>query len=283
MGVIRMTWNILSILITVIFVIALIWFVLYPTPIKYVLQCFVPKTEYEPNANYTTVKNYILYTNAKSNHTKLIVIIPGGAGLLNSIANIYGFMNKLNETLGDDYDILTFSYPVRFKHTIRDSMLRVNEVLSDFTHYEEIHGIGLSFGSLLLGAFNNKESNILSSQQMQVPQIGIKFKTFTGICGMYQPFFNVKLLTWLFDFYIMRGTPGIKLYSCYGMPIPKLIITSNSDFLVSQSTKFLQSENAESLSYPTANLPHTFPQYINLPEAQQSIVKIVDFIKQNSN
>jgi len=283
MGILKFGWNIFSIVLTIILVIALIWFIINPIPVKYVFSYFAPKTIFQPNGNHTATKDYTLYTNTNSKHDKLVVIIPGGAGLLNGIDNLYGFMNMLNENLGDGFDILTFSYPVRFKHTIHDSMLMMNRVLEQFLHYDQVHAIGISFGALLIGAFYNKEENTQASQQMNLPKIGMRFKSFVGVCGMYEPFFNIDLISWLFKVYIMRNTLGLKRYTCYGMSIPRLIISADSDFLVAQSSKFIKTEPCESKIYTSHTLPHAFPQYINLSEAKESIVNISKFIIKNTS
>lgn len=279
MGSLSTSWNIFTIILTLAFIVCLIYFAFVPSVVKPIISHFIPNTVYKPNANHVIKENYTLYTNAQSKHNRLIVIIPGGAGLFSGIENIYGLLNQLNDKLGDTYDIVTFTYPVRFKYTIRESMLAINGILKNFLHYEEVHAIGISFGTLLIGAFYHKESLKLISDQMNIPQIGLKFKSLTGICGMYEPKFNVDIMTWLFNLYIMRNTPAIKQYTCYDMRIPKLIISSKSDFLVAQSAKFIQSESCDYKIYDSKILPHAFPQFINLDEAKNAIQLISNFIR----
>jgi alpha-beta hydrolase superfamily lysophospholipase len=208
-----------------------------------------------------------------------VVIFIGGAGIYSSIGNVYGLANELNVQLGEEYDIIAFNYPTRYKYTVREMLLSINEKLKYVIHYENIHVIGISFGALLAGAFYHKEQDINASKQMEVPQIGMKFKTFTILSGLIETKFNSKLLEKIFALWILRGTPGLIHYTCYKMKIPKFVVSARSDFLVAQSTKFIQEEHCEFKIYESTILPHAFPQIINLPEAQDAIKRIVKFIQ----
>lgn len=274
--------TIFTILISVLVIILLAWVVFYPEPIKYVLTALYPGQDYAPNENAKRIANTTLYSSPNSSHDKLVVVFIGGSGLYSRMDNFYGFSNKLNEMLGDEYDILLFEYPVRFKNTILDSMIAINKVLVDYIHYKTVHAIGISFGALLAGAFYQKEATLTKSIAMKVPQIGIKFTTLSVLSGVFECKFNADLMTKLFNFYIMRGTPSTINYTCYGIPIPKLAISANTDFLVAQTVKFIQHEQCESKIYKSQSLPHAFCQHINLDEAIDSIKLVSNFIVKNT-
>lgn len=223
----------------------------------------------------------------------LIVCFVGGAMMTSSRKCVYGALNYLYEHLTlqqqpkhgrrskNNYDILVFKYPVRFESTLHQSMLSINETLSQFTHYERVHAIGFSVGAMLAGAFHQKESNKTIAETMKIPQIGMTFTTFVGICGLYETTFAAEILTKLFKFYILSKTPSAHNYTCYGMNIPRLIISSTSDFLFPQSSKFIQEQPVAYKIYQSQTLPHSFPQYINLPEARDALNRIIAFIRQN--
>lgn len=270
--------TLISTLISVFIICLLVYFAIYPEPIKFVLSALYINPEYEANENATKTAKTTLYSNPGSKHDKLIVVFIGGGGLFSKMTNIYGFTNKLNELMGSDYDILTFEYPIRFKNTILDSMLAINKILLDYIHYTTIHAVGISFGSLLAGAFYNKEMTLTKSSGMSVPQIGMRFTSLCVLSGVLECNFNVDIITKLFKFYIMRNTPGIINYTCYGLPIPKFIVSANSDFLVAQTSKFIQNETCEYKIYDSKTLPHAFCQLTNLDEAVDSIKRVRDFI-----
>nr|UBR58228.1 gp19-like protein [Oryctes rhinoceros nudivirus] len=271
--------TIFSILISIICIGVVIWIVLYPEPIKNVLTIIYPYPEYDMNENATKSDKTILYSSPNSKHDKLVVLFIGGGGIFSDVSNAFGFANKLNENLGEAYDILMFEYPVRFKYTIQESMLAINKILADYIHYESVHAIGISFGSLLAGAFYQKESLQTKAEAMKVPQIGIKFKTLSIFSGVLECTFNVEVLTRLFHFYIMKDTPGLINYTCYGIPIPKYIVSAKTDFLIAQTAKFLQTESSEYKIYSTPTLPHAFCQLINLDDALDAIKGVSTFIQ----
>lgn len=272
-----------SILISLIVLAIIIWYVLYPEPIKYVLLARQPGPKYEANANATKTATSTLYSSPESKHETLVVIFIGGGALFSDMSSCYGFANQLNENLGPEYDILVFQYPVRFKHTVLDAMLATNKILMNYIHYKTVHAVGISFGSILAGAFYQKETALLKSTAMKVPQIGMKFSTLSMLSGLVECEFNVDLLTKLFKFYIMRGTPGLKYYTCYGLPIPKFLASANTDFLISQTAKFIQQEHCEYKIYQSKTLTHAFCQYMNLDEALDVNKRVSDFIKNNDN
>lgn len=270
--------TVLSVIISLLVIGLLIWMVFYPEPFKYLLTVMYPSPDYDANDNAIISKSTTLYTSPNSKHDKLVILFIGGAGLYSTMSNNYGFTNKLNEFLGTDYDVLVFEYPVRFKYTVLDTMLSINKILADYINYETVHAIGISFGALLAGAFYQKEMTKTKATNMQIPQIGIKFASLSLLSGVLECKFNVDVFTALFNFYIMRATPGLMYYTCYGIPIPKFIVSANTDFLVSQTSKFIQSEQCQYKIYQSHTLPHAFCQYTNLDEAIETIQSVRDFI-----
>lgn len=285
MSFIAKFWFVLSIIITIAFIVCFVYFIVNPIPLKFICRCYIPDVAYEPNKNANIDNRYSFYTNPnKANSNNLVVVFPGGAGLFSELNNIYGLTNTLNENLGPDYDILALKYPVRFKSTIQESLIEINDILLQFIHYDNVHAIGVSFGALLIGAFYHKEMSMEAARSMGLAQIGMKFKSFVGICGMYDVKFNAKLITWLFEMYIMRGTPGIKRYTCYNMTIPRYVVSAKSDFLLAQTSQYIQNEELTKYKvYDSTTLPHAFPQYINFPEAIEVLQEIATFIKMVDN
>lgn len=273
----------ISLLFTFIILGLVVWILLFPDPIKKVLNYAYPSVPYEVNENAKVTDEYTLYSNKDSPADKLVVVFIGGSGIFSNVSTVYGFTNHLNTALGVEYDILTFPYPVRFKYTVHDTLVHITNLLRNFLHYNEYHAIGISYGAMLFGGFYQKESNADIAREMQVDRIGINFRSFTGISGIYSSQFNISLLTKMFHFYILRKTPGNKYYSCYGIrDISVFVISSLSDFLLSQTINFLNSEHPESYIYRTKKLPHNFPQLLNLPEATDCIDRVVKHIKGNS-
>lgn len=271
-------WPYVAFVLSIIAIALLIWTLIVPTPLKLIIRYIYPDIKYVANKNAVVRPQYTLYSNKDSLHNKLIVVFIGGALLHSEVANSYGICNVLNEKLKNEYDIVTFNYPVRFKNTLHETMLAINKKLVNFLHYETVHAIGISFGALLTGAFYHKENSLHVSRRMNVPQIGMQFKSFIGISGLFEPAFNVELLTNLFKFYFMRNTPAISNYTCYNMQIPKLIINAKSDFLLAQTAKLIESGPCEYHIYDSVKLPHRFVQFINLVESQDALQRIITFI-----
>lgn len=271
-------FGIISVIVSLLLLALVIWLVITPTPVKYILSRTFTYSPYMANANATITERYTLYKSATSQLQNLIIVFIGGGFLYSSVTNIYGITNYLNEKFQNDYDILTFAYPVRFKHTIHSAMLVINEILKDFINYEHVHAIGVSAGTLLAGAFYQKETHPEKATAMKIPQIGMHFKSFIGLSGIYEPVFNSKVVSGLFKFYIMRNTPSIKHYTCYRMGIAKLVISAQSDFLLAQTSKYIQTEPNDNHIYPSTTLPHAFSQLINLDEARDSLDRVYDFI-----
>lgn len=272
--------TIFSILISILVIGLIIWLVVYPEPLKKVLSSLYPSPVYDPNKNARKVSsNVTFYTSPISKGDKLIVIFIGGGGMFSKIENFYGLANQLNEYIGPDYDIVLFSYPVRFKNNIHDAMVSINKTLMQYIHYTTVHAVGISFGALLAGAFYQKETTAVKAKAMNLQQIGMRFSSLSILSGMIECKFNADILTKLFIYYIMDKTPGIIYYTCYGVSIPKLIISASSDFLVAQTAKFIQTEPCEYKIFQSTTLPHSFAQFINLEEGREAIKMVSDFIK----
>lgn len=271
-------------LISIVILIFIIWVVIVPSPIKYIISFIYPSINYDVNSNAKITKKYTIYRNPRSNNTNIIVVFIGVGGVYCKLDSVYGLTNCLNERLGNEFDIITFNYPVRFKYSILDAMESINNSLIGLSKtYKNIHAIGISFGALLAGAFYNKEQSLDISLKMKIKRIGINFKSFIGLCGLYETNFNNSLLTNLFNFYIMRNTPYIRKYTCFEMQIPRLIMSATSDLLINQTYKYIRTENVKSKIYKSKTLPHGFFQFVNSSESQDAIENMIVFIKDNTD
>lgn len=230
-------------------------------------------------------------TPLNTNHKKLIVVFIGGSFLFKALSSHYGIGNKLYELFkNDNFNVMLLSYPVRFSATLQQSMLSINNTLQEIalTQYDEFYAIGYSAGALLASVFIQKEMDINYSKRINVPQIGLNFKKFIGICGLYYPSFeNNSILTRLFKFYILKNTTAASLYTCGNSleRIPKLIISTVTDFLYNQTTKFIQTiPNTVYKVYTNPSLNHTFIENVDLKESKDAFELMYKFIiKQNDN
>lgn len=277
----------LRVLITVFVLGSLILLLIFPVPAKpLIYHAFhSPMYELRDSDADTTVElrnDYAIYraANGKRQNERLIVVLIGGAFLFNHLRTHYGFSNLLHERMRrDGYDLMVVRYPVRFRSTMRDMMLSLNKSLSDVLRYRVCHAIGFSAGALLAGTFIRKEAEKEYAEKIRVPQIGLRFDSFVGLCGLYEPTFDVQLFTRLFTFYVSRGTPGAKLYTCYGLKIPRLVVSSSHDILYAQTLKYVRSEPDVQRKIFNNKLPHSFVQMVNLPESRETIDLVVEFIK----
>lgn len=271
-------WFIITTIISIYIIGLFIQSLLVPSWIKYLIRDKVNDACYD-HLNIAKVHtNYTLYSNGKNKN--LIVIFMGGAFLFNDVCTHYGLANRIYENMQDNYDVAVLKYPVRFQNTLHDSMLCINNSLTELLTYDSYHAIGVSSGALLAGTFIQKESSKITSAQIKLPQIGISFKSFVGLSGLYETTFDKKILTDLFSFYILKNTPNAQLYSCYGINIPRLLISSKNDTLFAQTTKYLQRETCERHIYHEI-LPHTFVQLLNLPQALDAIDRACKFIRKH--
>lgn len=271
-------YSIINIVLTFFILFIFIYFLLKPSFVKWIINGYTDPILYDLNSNAKMNENYLLYS--KPNNKNLIVVFQGGAFLTCDYRNSYGLLNTLFTELNEDYDILTFNYPVRFNNTLHDSLKYINDILKKFVKkYENYIGLGLSAGTLLLGTFIQKEINNNIATQINIEQINLQFSKFIGINGVYSTNFNNIFMTKLFQFYIMKGVSSQKFYTCLNIPIPKYIISNKYDFLYFQSYDFLKTENNNYKIYENDQLDHRFILRMNLTETQESVQNLVKFIK----
>lgn len=219
----------------------------------------------------------------------LIVFFIGGSFLFQDLTSHYGIGNKLYELMGPKkIDVMLMRYPVRFASTVQQSMLSINKTLSDvMLKYKEFYAIGYSAGSLLASVFIQKELDADYSSKIKVPQIGLSFKKFIGVCGLYYPvFMNNTMLTKLFRYYILRSTVNPSMYTVTSLmeSIPKLVISNTTDFLYAQTAKFIQTTpNTAYKIYTNTKLNHTFIENVDLAESKDAFELIQKFILQPTN
>lgn len=279
--IVSQLWTLVTILLAIAIVCAIIYIAIKPSPVKYLIRKMRPCAEYTADKTVATITpKHTFYTQPNSTHQKLIVVIMGGSGMFSNLKAIYGLTNWLFARLGNTYDLVTFQYPTRFEHTIHDAMLSINKSLMDFIHYPVVDVVAVSFGVLLAGAFYQKEASLIKSKEMQVPQIGIRFRSMVALCGLFDLRFSSSLIETLVKHYIMKHVPGKYLYSCYGIDIPKLVVSARSDFLVAQTIRFCQSEtNLDYKIFESNYLPHAFCQFINMPEAEETLETTAKFLE----
>lgn len=238
------------------------------------------------------VRNATVNVDASSvvdNRHKLIVFFIGGSFLFQDLTSHYGIGNRLYEIMGpENFDVMLVRYPVRFASTLRESMLSINKTLSDvMLRYKEFYAIGYSAGALLASVFIQKELDSRYASKIRVPQIGLSFRKFIGICGLYYPIFmNNKILTRLFKYYILRGTVSADMYTIISSmeSIPKLVISNTTDFLYDQTVKFIQTlPNTAYKIYTNTDLHHTFMEHIDLVESKDAFELIRKFVLQKTN
>ncbi|KAI5630646.1 OrNVorf47-like-3 [Venturia canescens] len=271
-------WYFVNTILSLLCVILIVLFIISPAPLKKSMEQYILAGESDPATNTKVEDLYTLYS--RPNNKKLFVWFQGGAFLLNNRKTSYGILNALNDAL-IEFDILVFDYPLRFSYSVHDAMLATNKILDQFHGYNEYYAAGYSAGALLMGAFMQKELNKEIARKMDVPVIGIQFKAIIGICGLYQTEFDSTLLTSLFQFYIMRGTPNKKLYSCYGLSVPTLVIGATAEFLYTQTKKFTKSTGCKLKVFQDTSLPHEFPLMLEFPETKESVESMIEFLRAN--
>lgn len=267
-------------------ILALVSLVLIPAPFKPLLfDTYIPPQYYMLAANAKEYDYYTVYTGANELYKRdLLVWFNGGGFLYSDRKTSYGLLNELSRNL-PEFDVLVFDYPVRFRHTVHEAMIAVNKALSEtkVRRYDNYYAGGMSAGTLLMGTFQSKETTPAVADKIRVPAIGIKFKAMVGVCGLYRSTFDNGLLNALFRFYIMRGTPAAELYSCYGLTdTPKLVISATTEYLYSQTYRFVALEPCDSKVYTNDLLTHSFPLLNNCPEAQDTVQRITAFVKKHS-
>lgn len=212
----------------------------------------------------------------------------------------YGLLNLLNAEL-DTYDIVTFDYPVRFESTVQRAAqfsTRVIHTVRRKHAYTKMFAIGTSAGFLPACALQTYATQKDSRETMRLTThceanddryeaqhpAYYKFDALVSLCGLLSPSFSDKTLSRLFTFLIMRRRPGVKHYTCYNLEsVPKLIVTSESEYLFNQSILFLSyNKSSTSKIYDKSfALPHAFVLLPHIPETRECVTLTARFIKQN--
>lgn len=279
--------------------------VLAQNPVKYLFSRYNPRVEiftashnvehFESTVADTVFSKYInntncsLYRGTMSAGDNLIVWFQGGAFLRTDRRSTFGTINDLSKTM-PTFDIVTFDYPVRFKHTITDALectYRVIDVVrrtnNNIDAYTNMHAICSSAGVLLAGAFQQNETYDRANKKIGIPRSGIPFRSITSFCGLLSKSFGNYYLDKLFRLSIMRGTAGIEYYTCNDLPkTPKFIVSTVDDYLLFQTIEYIDTEPCTSHIYRSTNLLHTFALMPHLSETQDLIKKVSSFITVNS-
>lgn len=261
----------------------LIAITLRPSPLKPLIRLAIAAPSYALDRQYVVSQDsdHVLYGEPKN--ASVAVLLIGGAFLFNDFKSHYGLSNALGGRLvTHGVDLLMLRYPVRFNHTVHDAMLALNTLLQRHVlRYKSCHMIGFSAGALLAGVFARKERSRAFSDLIAVPQIGLPtVKSYVGICGLYDVRFDNSMLTQLFEFYILTGTPEYKRYNCRELGVPVYLVSSEHDALVSQTRRYIETEPCNYKIF-AERLPHTFMQCINLSQTQDALTLIVKFIVKN--
>ena len=277
-----MAWfGIFLTLMSILFVVWFVWVLYKPNFLRNMLAIYMPSIDHTPAENVIQKENWALYSNTPT-PKNLVVFFNGGAFCYSDKASSFGMLNQLSVNLGSDYDILTFDYPVRFNHTLKETLCAINTTLSQFqSKYENFYALSLSAGCLLAGTFIKKETDAALAEKIQVPQIKLTFKAFIGINGIYNTELDNDIANALFSGYITRGSPNVNLYSAYNLTIPKMVVDVTDQFLFVQGKKFLTSETVEErVVYTDADgLGHSFILYPNIIKTKETLEKISNFIK----
>lgn len=270
---------ILGLILAVLLLALLVWIALRPTIVKPILRKIMKSPQYEPLDVAQRHTNYTLYAkDADPKRRDLIVMVIGGAFLIQSISSYYGVANQLYTSMSRTHDVLVVGYPVRFSHTIQQAMLSLNDTLANVAMpYKACHFIGFSAGALLAGTFIRKELNQQISRSIDVPQIGLRVDSMTSVCGLLYSTLNNNALNLLFGYYILHKTPSSKSYHAQALNIPTLIISCTNDILYQQALRYIQSEQCETKIF-NERLSHIFVEQIDLPEAKIAVKRIIEFI-----
>lgn len=267
----------------------------YPIFVKPLVRKLFKAPTYKLGPGGIINGNVVTYT--RDGNRKAIIVFIGGAFLFNNLDTHYGFTNELFAQIRNDYDVIVVRYPVRYNtnfgnlikfrltNTMRDMMLSINESLTPFAmKYDVFHAISFSAGALLSGTFAHKEQDPKYANSIKVPAIGVRFKTMSIYCGLYETVFSSDALTKLFTFYVGRNTPSEKNYSCYNLDIPKYVVSTTNDILYTQTAKYMKLE--PKVTYRIFNkkkLAHVFPQIIDMEETKLILEETIRFIKHHDS
>lgn len=268
-------------LIIVILVLVILW---TPYPLKSLILKIIPNANYKLSEHAREVGSITLYSPSNKDggkaNKRLFVWFTGGAFISGTRTGCYGILNRLYDQIGDTFDIIAFDYPTRFQATLKQTLEEITKTLQPYIGlYDEYFCGGMSAGVYLMGSFVNKEMNPVAASEMGVRKIGMQIAGMICVNGVFEGHFNSDIIDWLFNFYIARGTPGKRYYTCYGIQTPKLVIGCRRDFLFPQTYKFITLEPTESHIYPEDTLTHVFPLFINLPQARDSIDRMEKWLR----
>lgn len=295
--------TIFQVIAALLFCFLLFYIVIVPEPVKYLLlktnkpiQLYDADPLYAIHINTDTgtivtkvedgdVTFYRSSSKIDDSNTNLVVWFNGGAFLTTDRRASFGTINCLMQKGHNNTDIVTFDYPTRFKYTVQQSLLHAQKIAQLFfktRHYKSVHAIGMSAGVMLAGAFQMNEINNDANKKMKLPRTGIRFQSIVTLCGLMMPNFQDRYLNAAFKFYMMRGTPGAEFYTCENITTPMYVVSADSEYLYSQSFRFIQSNSdvRHDLFSNASYLKHTFPLEIEYNETQRVIDNIIDF--QNS-
>lgn len=285
--------------VTLAFIIFIIAMIFCPYPVfKFILQRYTscPYKDYTLHADAIKAPNHVFYKNGAHNggtsgDKNLLIWFHHGGLVASRSSDAYGLLNELYDALNDDkhnLDILTFDYPtVSYTTSVKDIMLYFNELFQSLNiaqEYRHIYGCGFSAGALLMGAHQAKEENAEKAKLMQVPAIGVKFSCLIAISGLLTSSFHNRFLDYTFKRYYFRGTPSYNLYSWFSLDYNstrKLVITTQSDFLLKQSYHYVSRYTCEYAFFPNKSLDHCSLLQLNVQECQDTIKKIATFIRKD--
>lgn len=277
------------------FLLALLIYLMYkPWPLVWVLRRLYHKPQYEVDETiFEIVENDSRRLRLRSRSTAsrkvLLVVLVGGSFVLESPFTHIGCVNELSQRAAPKarVDVLFIRYPLRFEHTIHESLSMISEELSRAgTHdYDKTVLLSFSAGTYLGLAYICKESSARLAKQFDIARVGVTFDAMVTICGLFSGSFDNQILAWLFDTYVLGGIPrerravyeqGSRLDLA---PMPRLIISNSNDLLAMQSSQYCAfSKGARLEMFDSEILPHSFPQLTNLKESQECYDKIVKFI-----
>ena len=276
---------IVSLLLSFLIIAFIIYTILRPNIIKPILRKFATSGDYDPLPIAKRFPDYTLYsalTDNKLRNRDLIVIFIGGAFIIQSISSYYGVANQLYSAMSKTHDVMVVQYPVRFSHTIQESMISLNSTLAkEAIRYKSCHFVGFSAGALLASMIIRKEKDQQLAKTIQVPQIGLHISSMVSVCGLLYTIFNSDIVNRLFNYYILNKTQSAKSYQAQNLNMPTLLISCKNDILYNQTLKFAQTEQCKVKMFNN-KLSHMFVQMINLKESKESVLEIISFIKNST-
>lgn len=288
--------------------IVLIYTIVVPNPVKYMLLLSnehptvytasnnarhfniddtIPLVLHDVPATDVKLYNATLYLGSESSAgSNLLVWFNGGGFLHTDRRSSFGVLNELSKSL-KDFDLVTFEYPVRFRYTLSkslDTVHRLLKTLRSYKPYPNLYAIGTSAGVLLSGAFQHNEIDDNAHEKIGIIRSGTPFRCIISLCGLLMPELEDYYLNAAFKFYILRGTHGSQYYTCLGLPkTPKFLISSTGDYLLRQTMRFLELEpQTMHIVFKNKQLRHSFALMPHFDETQKTIASVVRFLYDNA-